>query len=318
MFPHFPQGLLQQVATKWLAATGEATFTPIQTGKFNTSFFVRVAGGEYVLRVAPPRDAIFCFYERGMMRQEPGLHALLRERTNVPVARVVAFDDSLDILERDYILMERLPGTALTDAGGVDGDAVLRQVGAHLAEVHQIRAEQYGYLGEHRPMEPQQRWTDAFHIMWNKLIDDVAAVGYYNDRESGMLRRLLDQAMRFFDRPVDSCLLHMDVWGQNILVNPAGDVTGLVDWDRALWGDVELEFSVLDYCGISEPAFWEGYGQERNWSPEAQARHVFYLLYELQKYIVIRAGRNGDPASARRYKDQVMQVLRQAFGHHHH
>jgi fructosamine-3-kinase len=78
-------------------------------------------------------------------------------------------------------------------------------------------------------------------------------------------------------------------------------------------GDVEIEFAVLDYCGISEPAFWEGYGQERDLSPEARVRQVFNLLYELQKYIVIREGRNHDSASARRHKAQVFQIVRQAF-----
>lgn len=41
----------------------------------------------------------------------------------------------------------------------------------------------------------------------------------------------------------------------NILIDNQGSVTGIVDFDRALWGDVEIEFAVLDYCGISEPAF---------------------------------------------------------------
>jgi fructosamine-3-kinase len=102
----------------------------------------------------------------------------------------------------------------------------------------------------------------------------------------------------------------MDIWHQNILVDEDGRVTGLVDWDRALWGDPEIEFAVLDYCGVSEPAFWEGYGQARDESEEARIRQVFYLLYELQKYIVIRHGRNNDPASARRYKAQVMGIVR--------
>jgi fructosamine-3-kinase len=101
----------------------------------------------------------------------------------------------------------------------------------------------------------------------------------------------------------------MDIWHQNILVDERGTVTGIVDWDRALWGDPEIEFAVLDYCGISEPAFWEGYGQPRDWSPEAQVRQVFYLLYELQKYIVIRHGRSHDPASARQYKKQVWDII---------
>ena len=64
---------------------------------------------------------------------------------------------------------------------------------------------------------------------------------------------------------------------------------------------------------MSEPAFWEGYGTERDLSPDARVRQVFYLLYELQKYIVIREGRNGDSEGARRYKQQAMQIVNQAF-----
>ncbi len=290
--------------------TAEPRFERIRTGKFNTSFWVTVGHRRLVLRIAPPRDAVFCFYERGMMRQEPGIHALLESRTSVPVAHVIAFDDSHSLIDRDYMLMERLPGRPLTEAA-VNIDHVLRQVGALLRQVHALRDTRYGYLGEHRPMEPQPRWADAFAIIWNKLIDDVAAAGYYDQEEQLLLRNLLDANLKLFDRPVPSCLLHMDVWHQNILVDDSGAVTGLVDWDRALWGDPEIEFAILDYCGISEPAFWEGYGQPREGSPEARIRQVFYLLYELQKYIVIRSGRNNDPAAARRYKRQVLDIVSQ-------
>jgi fructosamine-3-kinase len=78
-------------------------------------------------------------------------------------------------------------------------------------------------------------------------------------------------------------------------------------------GDPEIEYAVLDYCGISEPAFWEGYGQQRNHSPEAQVRQVFYLLYELQKYIVIRQGRGNDRHAAQRYIQQVFGIVKQSF-----
>lgn len=285
------------------------SFEPIRTGKFNTSYWVTAGEQELVLRIAPPRDAVFVFYERDMMRQEPAIHELVRAGTSVPVARILAFDDSLQLIDRNYILMERLPGRPLTEAAWVDMDRVLRQIGEYLAQVHRLREDRYGYLGEHHPMEPRSRWVDAFAIMWGNLIDDIAGVGCYNGEESGLMRRLLDDHLPLFDRPVAASLLHMDVWHQNILVDGAATVTGLVDWDRALWGDPEIEFAVLDYCGISEPAFWEGYGQQRDSSAEASIRHTFYLLYELQKYIVIRHGRNHDPASARRYKRQVMEIV---------
>ena len=60
------------------------------------------------------------------------------------------------------------------------------------------------------------------------------------------MRDLLDLYLEHFDRPITPRLLHMDVWSQNILIDEEGNVTGLVDFDRALWGDVEIEFAVLD------------------------------------------------------------------------
>ncbi len=83
---------------------------------------------------------------------------------------------------------------------------------------------------------------------------------------------------------------------------------GLLDWDRALWGDVEIEFAVLDYCGISEPAFREGYGSRRENDSAARVRQLFYLLYELQKYIFIRTVRGGNSALADNYRNQSLQL----------
>ncbi len=290
-------------------------FRRIRTGKFNTSYFVEADGAEtMVLRIAPPEDAVFCFYERGMMKQEPALHALLRERTTVPVARVWAFDESHEVLDRDWLLMERLPGVPLSEGPPCDLDRVLRQVGACLAQVHALTADRYGYLGAHRPMEPQPTWAEAFRVMWRRLVEDVARVGHYTAAEVRRLVDLLEAHLEAFDRPVPASLLHMDIWSQNLLVGPDGGLTGVLDWDRALWGDPEIEFAVLDYCGISRPAFWEGYGRPRDTSPAARVRGLFYFLYEHQKYIVIRQGRNRDPAAAARYKREVMALVDRAFG----
>jgi len=290
-------------------------FRRVRTGKFNTSWFVRdAAGREWVLRIAPLDDAEFVFYERNMMRQEPELHALLRRRTSVPVPRIVVYDGTRRLLDRDFLIMERLPGRPLAEVYDVDVDDVYRQVGRYLAEVHSLTASAYGYLGAHRPMPPCDDWVTAFRIMWGKLVADVVRTGWYDAQEEKTLLMLLDRYESVFDRPVPASLLHMDVWSQNILVDGAGRVTGLVDWDRALWGDPEIEFAVLDYCGVSVPAFWEGYGRRRDISPEARIRRVLYLLYEMQKYIVIRHGRNRDPRAAAQAKHRVMALLCQAFG----
>ena len=302
---------LSEAIAPLLPDAGSVRFEPIPTGKFNESYFVTAGDLEAVLRIAPPDDAVFVFYERAMMRQEPEIHALLTSRTTVPAPPVIAFDDGRAVIDRDFILMERLPGRPLTEAPAVDYDSVLGQIGEFLAQTHEITAEKYGYLGAHRPMRPRDGWGEAFVVMWDLLIDDIVGVGFYDQAESELLRALVRHHAALFDREVPASLLHMDVWHQNILVDADGTVTGLVDWDRALWGDPEIEFAVLDYCGISEPAFWEGYGRPRNTSPAASVRQTFYLLYELQKYIVIEQGRRHNPTKARRYKQQVLGLVRE-------
>jgi fructosamine-3-kinase len=301
------------------ASATSLDFTPVTTGKHNRSYWVNSDVGRFVLRIAPPDDTPsdprFLFYERLMMRQEPELHTLIASTTDIPIADIIGADFSREIVDRDYVLMQALPGTPMSDAYGLgrkEKSRALFQVGKHLQELHQLTAREhlphttdgavYGYLGAHHPMEAQTTWADAFYVMWNRLLDDVVACGSYSEAEARAYRDLLDTHLDLFDRPVRPSLLHMDVWSQNILVDEGGNVTGLVDFDRALWGDVEIEFAVLDYCGISEPPFWEGYGAPRDTSPEATIRQRFYLLYEIQKYMPIRVWRSVNPEDAQRYK----------------
>jgi Ser/Thr protein kinase RdoA (MazF antagonist) len=313
MAEHFERELLGQMVAAHLAVDpAQLVFDPIRSGKHNTSYYVRGASQELVLRISPPDDAGFLFYERRMMAQEPGIHSLLRAETTVPVAEILAYDDSRQLVDRDYLVMERLPGQPLSEADLPSRrlDGVLEQVGAYLAQMHLLVADRYGYLGAHHPMTPRPTWGQAFAVMWNKLLDDVVACGGYSQEEAEAMRRLFKVYEPHFHQPVPASLLHMDVWSQNILVDHDGRVTGLVDLDRALWGDPEIEYAVLDYCGISEPAFWQGYGRTRDTSFPAQIRARFYLLYEVQKYIVIRIWRRDDPAQARQFKAQSLALAR--------
>lgn len=308
----FSEALLTELVAEHLRADPDGLrLEPCATGKFNTTYFVEGARRPLVLRVAPPDDPEkLLFYEYHMMHQEPGLHALVRARTRVPCAGIVAFDTSHRRLDRDFLIMDRLPGEPAAGHLGRSSEEfarMLRQLGAYLRQVHQVTGATYGYAGEHQPMAPQADWFSAFRIMWNKLLDDIERCGGYRPQEATLMRRLLDHHASYFRERGPASLLHMDVWAQNVLVDEAGNVTGLIDWDRALYGDPELEFAVLDYCGMAEPAFWEGYGKRKK-TPESEVRRNFYLLYELQKYIFIYRVRTGDQRAAELHRKHSLKI----------
>jgi aminoglycoside phosphotransferase (APT) family kinase protein len=266
---------LLALAQEMLAGAGASVpverLEPIKTGKHNRSFWVHTSGDTYVLRIAPADEVRMLFYEKRMMLQEPGLHKLIRSRTRVPAPAIVASDFGRAKIDRDVVLLEAAGGRPMSDVDltVTQHDSVLRAVGSHLRALHSLTAsgclgiQGFGYLGEHRPMPPMPTWRDTFVNMWGKLLDDVVASGCYTPEEADDLRRLLDRHLGCFEHKVEPRLLHMDVWAENVLVDEQGQVTALIDFDRALWGDPEIEFAVLDYTGFSGPAFWHGYGGPR-------------------------------------------------------
>ncbi len=301
----------------------DVRLTRSATGKYNTTAFAEAPGQEpWVVQIAPPDDPrLHLFYEHRMMRRLPALHEQLRSALATPVAQILAHERLMpEAGGRDVLIQQRLPGVPLSEAPGVDREPVMREVGEFLRKIHTVTGVHYGYPPNiddngretDPPAAAADSWAEAFCRMWDRLINDLTNCGGYSPEEGAAFRQLLEGHRQVFDHPVAPALLHMDVWDQNILVEEtSARFTGLVDWDRALYGDPEIEFAVLDYCGVSTPAFWRGYGRPdpRQNSAEAAIRRVFYLLYELQKYIVIRRARQNDPHGGDAFKRRVAQFL---------
>jgi aminoglycoside phosphotransferase (APT) family kinase protein len=287
---------------------------PILTGKFNSTYEVKIKDKVVILRIAPDERTGFIFYEKNMMRQEPEIHQVVKEKTSLPVPEILAYDFSKRLISRDFLIMERIAGVPLSEIY-LSPPQVARiyfQLGRYLKELHtKVISATYGYLGAHQVMTPQPTWGQAFEVMWSKLIENIYSIGQYTEEERDFLLHLWQKYQSYFQRPVKSSLLHMDIWAQNILVSTDGEIKGIIDWDRALWGDPEIEFAVLDYCGVSTPSLWQGYGSSPSPEKGAKIRKVFYYLYEVQKYIIIATLRRKSPAQAQQYKKYTWQVISQ-------
>jgi len=300
-----------------LLGPGEYRFVSLNGGTFSEVFGVHEMRSEtdYVLRVAPPDDLLQLFYERRMMLQEPALHDLLAAQTKVPVPRILTYDFSRELLPRDYLIMERLPGAPLSQArlSPKNTRRALSEWGHRVAEIHRVTQPdgRFGYLGDHRCMEPQATWAEAFTVMWRKLLDDIVACGVYDQATADRARRLLEGRLTAFEDCRTPHLCHGDLQGHNALVTADGRVTGLLNFDRACWGDPEWDLAIADYSGAIREPFWEGYGRRVESHPaKAAIRRFFYRLYEHQKYIVISlSARRNDPRGARQYAQESLAAM---------
>lgn len=275
----------------------ESRVSPIGAGLYNDSYTIDSGRGRFVLRVAPPDSSPKLFYEVDMMKSEVTIHRLVREHTDVPVPEIVYHDFSREVIDRDYLFMEYLEGRpGLFDE---------RELGRYVRQIHAIQAEQYGY--PERAAPTAKSWPAIFFTYVELIFKDCLSCGVIDRSEQKHFMAIYKKhAETIVD--VSSSLLHLDLWTQNILTIH-GKISAILDFDRGLYGDPELEFAVLDTYGYSTPEFFEGYGEPRPNDSVAQIRQRLYIVYELIKYAFIRVARGKSMSTGRSHVAQCKTIL---------
>jgi fructosamine-3-kinase len=271
--------------------------SPIGAGLYNDSYTIDSDKGKFVLRIAPPDSTPKLFYEIDMMKSEVDIHRRVRKYTDVPVPEIIFHDFSREVIDRDYLIMEYLEG----QSGWFDE----RELGRHVRQIHAIQSEKYGYPERAAPMSTN--WPDIFHTYVELIFKDCRSCGVIDRDEQKYFMSIYE---RHGDTVVDvsPSLLHLDLWTQNILtVNDK--ISAILDFDRGLYGDPELEFAVLDTYGFATPAFFEGYGEPRPVGSGAQIRQRLYIVYELIKYAFIRVARGKSMSTGRDHVAQCKKIL---------
>ena len=187
-------------------------------------------------------------------------------------------------------------------------DKVYLRLGKYLRQIHSIASNGFGYSASGVFNSPEKSWIKTFKDIWQRLIADVVACGIYSHDEASAMVDLLDEYSAYFEHEITPALLQMDVRKENIIVDQAGDVAGLLGFGTAIWGDPELEFAALDCAGIWGSAFWEGYGSARPNDIGSRTRQKFYILFDVQKNIPLYFKRKNDPTEAEQYKQTALTI----------
>lgn len=291
MLDHAPAPLdastLHALATV-LAPLGPLDRAELLTGgMFATTYRATLADGtRVVVKTAPTATDRLLRYEQDLLRTEALVYGLAADRPDLLMPRVLLTDLSRSVLPSDVLVVTHLDGTPLADLGEVDDATSQRaqhELGAFMARLHTVRGDRFGYPN-HATGLHAATWPEAFGAMAGALLDDAAAWGA--EVPAARVRAALARHATALAEVRSPALVHTDLWPGNLFVEPAtGALIGVIDTERAVWGDPLLELAGADQMGLGPVpgALLEGYasagGSLALGTPSGDARLWLYRMH---------------------------------------
>lgn len=262
-------------------------------GLFNTTYRVETTAHDVVLRMGPVHPELLLPFEENLMAAEAYVDRLCHAN-GVPASSVLCCDTSHSVIDRDFMVAERIDSIPMSDPS--IPESALRDLsvscGALARRLHEIKGEKFGRVSEILRGRGQDTWGGAVLMEYRNL---VAASRKYDVFEDELLKRALafaEGAVPLLNRVKTPHLAHADLWHGNILVKAQSDQTyavrAIIDGDRAVFGDVSFD---LDSPWMVNDAFLKGYGEIPSaFSPKENARkkQVYGLLFALTDAYVWR------------------------------
>ncbi|OXM64830.1 phosphotransferase family protein [Amycolatopsis vastitatis] len=234
-------------------------------GTYNTAVRLRLADGRrLVLKIAPSAPGLT--YEHDLLDTEAEYY----RRVPGPLPSVVGAGPG-------FLLMTEVPGVPWHGSPVTDRPRLRRELGGIVAGLHEVTGEGFGYLRE--PLHPT--WPAAFTSMVDTVLADAVRYGVRLPRPAAEIAHLVRRHEPLLELVTTPVLVHFDLWDGNILVE-GGRVSGIIDAERAFWGDPVAEFVSLTLFRDLDTELVEGYraaGGPVRWDAPARRRLALYRVY---------------------------------------
>jgi aminoglycoside phosphotransferase (APT) family kinase protein len=256
-------------------------FEECNEGWFNAVHRLYLSDGTHcILKIAPPPGVRVLRYEHDLITTEVQALQLVRERTELPVPAVLAWDDSCQILSSPWFVMERCPGMLLSSLRRtLDADAqqfIDTQIARYLASMNGITGPTFGRPDATAPHDAT--WSGAFARLVDDLLTDATDASVELPAPTAVIAELVASQSASLDRVTEPQLVHWDLWDSNVFIEPDTlKVVGLIDFERVLWADPLMEAQFTNKRK-HDPIF-DAYGQRLLDDPEALTRRRLYDLY---------------------------------------
>ncbi|CAM3604614.1 phosphotransferase family protein [Isoptericola cucumis] len=227
-----------------------ARVEPLTGGLFASVQRVDLADGRrVVVKVTGADTSRLLRYERGLLGTEASVDRLAHD-AGIPVPRVLHVDATRAHVDGDALVTTFLDG-ALWSTLDLDEHATARarrSLGGVMASLHRITGDRFGYPAPEARLGAAT-WPEAFAAMAHAVLDDAGRWGV--PLPADRLRAAVERHRGLLARVTTPRLVHADLWPGNLLLDPrAGTVVGVLDAERALWGDPLFELVGCDQLGV--------------------------------------------------------------------
>jgi len=233
--------------------------TELTGGTFSSVQRVELADGPPVVVKTSvpdsPEHAALLTYERDLARVEADMLALLGPVEGVPTAPLLLEDFSRSRVEVDVVVTAFLPGSPWDRTEGMTPDAEAhagKDVGSIFARLHELTAPRFGYPAANFALGGDT-WPETVATLYAAHIGDAKRFGV--DVRAEELIAVLERGRDALAEVTTPRLVHNDLWPGNVLLDPAsGKVLGIVDLERALYGDPLMDFVGMNPFNTGELA----------------------------------------------------------------
>lgn len=248
-------------------------------GFFNTAYDLELSDGRpVILKVAPGPETEVLSYEKDIMRAEVEALRLMRAAGGVPVPEVYSYDESLKLISSPYFFLEKVEGqpyNEIKDSLTPEQQASIEyEVGQYQRRINEITGPAFGLFGQ-SPDGSGRPWREIFRSILLNVLQDAVRLGAQLPASLTEFEQVLEHYLPALDEVTQPRLVHWDLWNGNIFVQN-GRIVSIIDWERAMWGDVLQEYYFRHF--ENSAAFHEGYGMTFT-SRNEQLRKQLYDLH---------------------------------------
>ncbi|MEV0531912.1 aminoglycoside phosphotransferase family protein [Kitasatospora sp. NPDC050463] len=216
-------------------------------GMFNTAYRARLFDGRTVLvKIAPPADLPVLRYERGILGTEAAVYRQLNSPTGarVPTPRLLHAGV-------DHLVLSWLDGSPWDQTEPHRPDLLRRELGQLTALINAIPSPdgRFGYPAPESALQADD-WPAAFSLMTAALLTDAERFGAELGTPAKEFTALVDASQERLAEVAVSRLVHFDLWPGNVF-HDGTRITGLIDHERAFFGDPAAELVSLEFGGAA-------------------------------------------------------------------